>query len=341
MFIASGPTLLMLLLAWFAVVAFSIVALAYFVFSAKMRREQFEKRNPGLTSSKSFLQKQLAARALQTIGIVIFILVLVLLSTNWVMLYRRSESNLTASLTNARYWDRNTVIEQYHEIRIAPHLLAAAYSSPGVAGDYATIGSPFLVRVKLEDDRMKINRCDRRALHNLLRSVAVSFQTVDLTLSKPAIDDASDCYITWTWIAMPREAGASINLATIAVRGQTGEALHFSKVVTVTVQPGERSSALASSIPSVVVALITLIGVIVTALANRRSRRTAQRLNPMLSLRLTGARPPSTRRPRSKSSVRTQTSCRANPAERSPSAPKRGCRRARASGSSAAARAAL
>lgn len=262
MFIITTSTSKFLLFIWFVVVGFALVSIAYYLFSSELRRRAATEAGPQATEAARL--KRQAAQLIEYIGAGLIVAVLLLLSINWILLYRYNKERIAASQTLALFYQ----YEQYHEKPVGPNLLFAASSETTVAGILATIDSSFILTAKLEDSRMKFKRCDGKRLHNLAKTANAHFETVDLTLSKnAAIDDADNCYVSWSWVAVPQHPGIAIALAVVTLPGPHGP-VHFTKSVHVAVRPKEETSTRASSVSAIVVALLSLAGVIATAVLN-------------------------------------------------------------------------
>jgi len=265
--IQSPATTLSLLVVWLAIAAFALVTFAYYIISRRARhqvagslRERQQDRD-----DESPDPRKLAVVALEVAGAVLLIAILGVLTYSIVNLH----FNVVDRTDEAAKISRRYIDEEYHERRVTPLLLFSAFNDSTVAGESSEIGVPQRIRLKLIDARMGKHQCDRNFLIAVARQATVRLNTLDLDISKaPSIDDGNDCYVTWDWIGVPRSGGTSLAIAELGVRTPTG-LVHVSKLIPI-VTSKERGEVLTSSVSAIVVAFLSLCGVLTTAALNRK-----------------------------------------------------------------------
>lgn len=261
----SPLSLLSLLITWFGVAAFALATIAYYLVSANTRRGERGLANPGQVPDPLLKRHRQATYSIELAGAAFGVLVLGLLTINVIEFYHESLEHIDASAGIAR----NYINEQYTVMRVTPNLIFSAFDDFTVAGLSPTIGSSIIVRAKLTDTRMRWKACNTRELRDIANEATVRLDAPELDLSPaPAVDDTHDCYVSWFWVAAPRHGGVAAALAEVTLKPKGGKLLHVTKTIHLTVTR-EGTGAVASSIATILVALLSLAGVVFTTLMNR------------------------------------------------------------------------
>jgi hypothetical protein len=212
----------MLLVFWFAIVAFALATVVYYVVSSELRR-QVAKHPVDPSQVQIYQLRRRTSRVLDYMGAFAVLLILALASAHWVDVYVDSNREIHQSQKLAREFQN----EQYTEARITPQLLFSAYNENSIAGKHALVGSAFVLDAKLQDAGMKTNQCDPK-LHEAVKRTQLHIVSVGITAStEPAIDDNNPCFVKWSWIVIPQHDGMLVLLASGTLRlPGAAEAIH-------------------------------------------------------------------------------------------------------------------
>jgi hypothetical protein len=270
-------TSLALLINWFLIVGFALAAIAYFLFSRSVHRSQVVPRELGPANDRARWLKSQAGRAMEYIGTIFVVAVLAALSWYWLGVYRATMAYDKSSDGFAR----RAITTQQGVTAIVPRLLFTAVDDATTSGTSASVGHTVIVRLKLEDALMKMRDrqgrptgCDRSWLHGLVRSAQVRVDSVDLTIApNPAVDDTNSCYVSWSWLALPKHGGIAVALGNVAMILPGVGLVHASRKIPLSV--GSPVTGPPIELTSVIVGLLSLVGVIFTTLMNRRSETPA------------------------------------------------------------------
>jgi len=163
--------------------------------------------------------------------------------------------------------------EQYHEDHLTDKLLLSAFNSATIAGANGRVSSSVIIEIKLQERALN-GKCDERELAFAASAASAQLHTPDFRLpDAPAFDNSTRCSVKWSWVAVPLHPDTNIALADILVKLPNKRIIHASKPIILDVlEPN--TGLLASSISSIGVALLSLAGVIITAIMNNWHGRT-------------------------------------------------------------------
>ena len=267
--IHSTTTALSLLFVWFAVVVFTATTILYYVFSSRVwRLAESGAAQPVETAARLRRSHDLSRSALEWGALAFVVILMAALSANAVGYFQSTSSENQESEREAR----DHIKQQERSSPVSPTLLLSAYDDLTTSGLSARIGSSIVVAVKLHDARQRTRKCNRRALLVAARHASVRIESTELKLSpRPVFDDTATCFVTWKWVGVPQHGGTTAALAELTLRKPNGEAVHVSKPVYLSVTR-ESSGLLTSSLTTILVGFLSLVGVLVTAWMNRQSK---------------------------------------------------------------------
>jgi hypothetical protein len=275
--LVSKLTALSLLFIWLAALVLACAAVAYFVASIQMRRMSREElASPERAADMRALASRIAT-GLEIAGAIFFVVLVAGLALNAVQLFRLNQLLNSSSEGLAHRF----IGDEYQAYRISPQLAFALTDDWTVGGVSPHVGDSVVVTAKLMARAPSGTKCDAAFLRNLAAKATPRLDSPDLKVSaSPTLDDTHACFVAWRWIAVAQHAGISAAVVDLAIRDGRGAVTHVSKPLHFAVPNPPEAAALIPSITSFAVALLSILGALLTRWLNSRSAKPIQADEP-------------------------------------------------------------
>lgn len=220
------------------------------------------------------------ATGLEIAGLTFFLILIAGFALNAIQLFRINQNLNSASARLARRY----IGDEYQSYRISDRLALALTDDWTVGGVSPGVGDSVVISAKLMARPPSAKKCDRPFLRNLAASVSPRLDSLNLQLSAtPTLDDTHACFVVWRWIAVPQRAGTSAAVVGLALREGRGPVAHVSKTLHFAVPNPPEAAALVPSITSFAVALLSILGALLTRWLNGRSATSTESEEPSAS----------------------------------------------------------
>jgi hypothetical protein len=248
-------------------------AVAYFVASFRMRRMPKEQLASPERAAKMRALAERIATGLEIAGVTFFVILIAGFALNAILLFRVNQSLNSASARLARRY----IGDEYQSYRISNQLALALTDDWTVGGVSPGVGDSVVISAKLMARPPSGKRCDGPFLDKLAASASPRLDSLNLRLSAtPTLDNTHACFVVWRWIAVPEHSGTSAAVVGLALREGRGPVAHVSKTLHFAVPNPPEAAALIPSITSFAVALLSILGALLTRWLNGRSSTPAE-----------------------------------------------------------------
>lgn len=189
---------------------------------------------------------------------------------------------ITAEGNYSELFARNAIEEQKQSLSVTGKLKFEAQDELTPVGGNPTSGQVFLISAALKDYGISTKKCTPNHLRDLTSDARVELHSINFTSSSaaveaPILEQYSGapvvCGVKWTWVVSTSLTGPSEAIVSLTFRNRNGTMLYRAKRLRFGAGTVGDWTPLIGAIPSIAVALISLLGALFTAMLGARNAR--------------------------------------------------------------------